>query len=115
MDVAALYPSIDVDFAVTKCTELILESNVEFSSVEVDELGLFLALTTSRDKLKSANLDQYCPTRTSTGGRPPTLTASGTNRNKEERWSYWQESRTEPRNKTEIKRMICFALGINLR
>ena len=39
MDVKALYPSIDIDFAVEKCVELMQESNVKFNNVHVDELG----------------------------------------------------------------------------
>ena len=39
-DVTALYPSIDVDFAVEKCLELIFESNITFKGIDFDEVGL---------------------------------------------------------------------------
>ena len=44
-DVDALYPSIDIDFAIEKCLELIPQSEVEFKSIDASELGLYLALT----------------------------------------------------------------------
>ena len=49
IDVIALYPSIDVEFAVSKCKEPINERDVEFQKVDLNELGLFLMLTTSQE------------------------------------------------------------------
>ena len=36
MDVTALYPSIDIEFSVDKCVELIQQSNVQFNHVNLD-------------------------------------------------------------------------------
>ena len=76
MDVEALYPSIDITFAVEKCQEMIAESDLELKHVDVDELGLFLALTTTTEELQEHNLKRYCPLR-SNKGRAPTLTPGG--------------------------------------
>ena len=47
MDVKSLYPSIDIDFAVEKCVEMINKSEVKFEKVNTEELGLYLSLTMS--------------------------------------------------------------------
>ena len=52
MDVKALYPSIDIDFAVEKCVEMIIESDVKFQNVNTDELGLYLSLTVDKRDLE---------------------------------------------------------------
>ena len=44
MDVTAFYPSIDIDFSVERCVEMIYESEVQFKNVNVNELGLYLSL-----------------------------------------------------------------------
>ena len=56
MDVKALYPSIDIDFAVEKCVELMQESNVKFNNVDVDELGWFLMTTCDKKDIEGQNL-----------------------------------------------------------
>ena len=85
MDVKALYLSIDVDFAVDKCIELINESAMEFVNIDTDQLGLFLMMTNDKEELKAKDLLKYCPTRITKRGRAPKLTASGTANNKEKR------------------------------
>ena len=91
MDVTAFYPSIDVEFAVNKCIELINESYVEFQNVDLDELSLFLMLMTSKESLQSNDVLKFCPTRKSKG-RTQTLTASGINNKPEKRWSGWTKT-----------------------
>ena len=39
MDVKALYPSIDIDFSVDECVELLLESEIDFKDLDTAELG----------------------------------------------------------------------------
>ena len=62
MDVAALYPSMDIEFSVDKSVELIRESQVQFDEVNYDELGLYLVLCVEEEQLRQENLLQYCPT-----------------------------------------------------
>eukprot|EP00794_Sanderia_malayensis_P016493 gene16493-18133_t len=114
MDVVALYPSIDIDFSTKKCQEMIEESDMEFRNVNVRELGLYLALTLSKEDLCEENVERFCPTRLGKG-RTPTITSSGTSKNEEKRWSGWNEARQEPRSNSEIRRMIALALRNSLR
>ena len=48
MDVAALYPSIDIEFSVNRCVDMIFNSEVKFNNINVEELGLYLALCQPR-------------------------------------------------------------------
>ena len=69
MDVDALYPSIDIEFSVDRCIDLIFKSEVEFVDVNINELGLYLSLTEKREILQNNNLLQYCPKRKMNRGR----------------------------------------------
>ena len=75
-DVDALYPSIDIDFAVEKCLELISSSTIPFIGIDFAEVGLYLSLTVKKKELENENLLDFCPTRI-ISGRPPTITSSG--------------------------------------
>ena len=114
MDIVALYPSIDVDFFIDKCIELIVEDAPEYNKVDVRELGLFLALTAMNTELQARNLHKYCPTR-SAKGRPPTITSSGTSKSERKSWLGWIESEEKPTTEEEIRRMMSFAIGLSLR
>ena len=114
MDVKALYPMIDIEFSVDRCAEMIFESNVEFKNIDVEEVGLYLALTVDRDKLIDAGLEKFCPTRKTSRGRPPTITGSGVNDNKEKRWEPWEPSVVKP-NMEEQRKMVCYALGVTMK
>eukprot|EP00112_Aurelia_sp_Birch-Aquarium-sp1_P005284 Seg1598.18 transcript_id=Seg1598.18/GoldUCD/mRNA.D3Y31 product="hypothetical protein" protein_id=Seg1598.18/GoldUCD/D3Y31 len=114
MDVVALYPSIDIDFSIDKCIEWMVEDAQEYNNVDVRELGLFLALTTTKTELEGRNLHKYCPTRP-TKGRPPTITSSGTSKSEGKRWLGWIESEEKPTTEEEIRIMMLFAIGVSLR
>ena len=85
MDVKALYPSIDIDFATEKCVEMITKSNTSFENINTDKLDLYLALTVDQDELERTDLMKYSATRKRTGKRP-TITACGVREKEEERW-----------------------------
>ena len=89
MDVEALYPSIDIEFAVEKCIELLRESGIQYTNIDFDELGLFLAFNDTEENLKTLDLWKYCPTRVRKNGRQPVFTASGINSNTSLRWRSW--------------------------
>ena len=113
-DVEALYPSIDVDFAVEKCLELIMENNIKFKGIDFDEVGLYLALTVNKKELAKEGIIDFCPTRCMSG-RPPTVTSSGKNKDYEKRWNNW----TRPVRKAteEINRkllMKAFEIALKL-
>ena len=114
MDVKALYPSIDIDFAVDKCVEMIVGSEVEFKNVNVDELGLYLVLSLNEETLTREKLNEYCPKRRTKGGRHPTITGCGTEENEKIRWNSWNKREKTP-DETELKRMVSFALGVAMK
>ena len=113
MDVKALYPSIDIDFAVEKCVEIIVESGVTFENVNNDKLGLYLALTVERTELEKHTITQYCATRKNTG-KNPTITGCGMKEKEDERWKSWNKPATKP-GEEDLRRMIAYALGVAMR
>ena len=113
MDVKALYPSIDIDFAVEKCVEMINKSEVKFEKVNTEELGLYLSLTMSVEERRKLGIEDFCPKRKRTG-KNPTITGCGTKDNKEERWECWLKPERTPENE-EIKKMVAEALGIAMK
>ena len=102
-DVDALYPSIDVNFAIEKCLELILQSDITFKGIDFAEIGLYLSLTVKKKELDNENLLDYCPTR-NISGRPPTITSSGKHTEYDKRWNNW----TKPLRKAteEVNRRL---------
>ena len=114
MDAKALYPSLDVDFAVEKCLEIIMESDAEFNNIDTDELGLFIALTSMNDNPVPTAVQNVCPTRLKRQGKP-TLTGTTMGKNYEGRWSGWQKCERKPNSSKQIREMVTFALGITLR
>ena len=103
-DVEALYPSIDIDFAIEKCLQLISESEFQFKSIDSTELGLYLSLTMDKNERIKLNLYDYCPTRGC--GRPPTITSSGCKTNYEKRWKGWTKASKLPDDVTQKKMLI---------
>lgn len=112
MDVEALYPSIDIEFAVEKCAELLMDSGIEFKNVDTDELGMFLVFNDTEENLHKADLLRYCPNRTSNMGRKPVFTASGVHSSRVIRWKNWKKSEEKPPN---LRKMVVHALAITLR
>ena len=113
MDVKALYPSIDIDFATEKCVEMLTKSSTSFENVNTDELGLYLALTVDQDELERTDLGKYSATRKRTGKRP-TITACGTKEKEEERWDPWIKPKEKPEGE-ELKRTVAYALGVAMK
>ena len=108
-----MYPSIDIDFSVEKCVQLIRESDVEFLNVNFDELGLFLAITDDKCNLSRNGLQEFCPTRDKVG-RPPTIT-SAAKKSCKERWKGWTKANQIPSCKTQIRTMVTEAVGVSLK
>ena len=77
MDVKALYPSIDIDFATEIAGELLKESNIIFENVNAQELGLFLSLFECEGKIPLQDgVKEFCP-KLKYNRRRPTITGSG--------------------------------------
>ena len=97
-----------------KCIELMVEDAQEYNNVDVHELGLFVAVTATKTELQARNLHKYCPKR-SANGRPPTITSCGTSKSEGKCCLGWIESEEKPTAEEEIRRMMSFAIGVNLR
>ena len=115
LDVKALYPSLNIPFAAKTIGDEYVKSNVEFErdSIDVFELGLYLALTVDSDTLAADGLKDYCPTRKNTLGRKPTVTgqAFSSTQKREGVWHY--PRRQEPDNET-LKKMIGKAVEVGI-
>ena len=93
--------------------KLLCESDIEFRQIDIDELGLFLSLTTTKEELEMKDIYRYFPTRPDKG-IAPTLTSSGTNKSVRKRWSSWTLSKGKSNSDTEIKWMVALALARSL-
>ena len=85
-DMAALYSSLDIEFTTDKVCEVFCESNISVQGTDDLDLGLYLALTTSPAMLTTMGIADVCPTRKTSRGRPPTITASGSEEQNEQRF-----------------------------
>ena len=70
LDVKALYPSLDVNFTAERVADEFYSSpvSIDNESVDVGELGLYLALNIEEDELSKSEFRAYCPTRVSKRG-----------------------------------------------
>ena len=69
-----LYPSINVEFASERVSEMFMDSEVKVPEVDTKELGLNLALNRTYAKLEECGLAEYYHTRKTNRRRPPTIT-----------------------------------------
>ena len=102
----ALYPSIDIDFSVDKCVEILLESEITFQDIDGEELGVYLALEMSQEELVvQLGISVYCPTRKKRGKRPM-ITGNGTLPLIERRNKIWNKAEEVP-NEEDQNKMVC--------
>lgn len=94
MDVAFLYPSIDIDFAVENYVERFGKSNVEFCRVDREELGLLLRLMTLA---VSVSVDQY---------EVDLLSPQWPRRPPMESWNKWTKAIWFPKNYDQARNII---------
>ena len=114
MDVVALYPSIDIDFAVDRCVDLLKESDITFSDVDYDELGLYITLLTNKTDRIKEGVEQFCPTR-KYRGKNPTITGCGSYTDTGRRWSFHNKANTKVSDPKLLKDMLSYAIGITLK
>ena len=113
MDVKALYPSIEIDFAVEKCVEMIEKSESIFENIDTEELGLYLSLTLSLEERKKMKIEDFCAKRKRVG-KKPTITGCGIKEKKEERWNCWERPKKVSENE-ELKKVVAQALGVAMK
>ena len=116
LDVKALYPSIDVDFAADIVAKEMYESTVEVNeeSIDVEELGLYLILTTEEKELQNDGMRDHCPTRKSKKGRKPNITGQA-NCTNERRQAMWDPPADPRPSKRMLKQMLCKALATGIK
>ena len=75
LDVKALYPSLDINFTAERVADEFYSSpvSIDNESVDVGELGLYLALNIEEGELCKSEFREYCPTRVSKRGRKPNM------------------------------------------
>ena len=88
--VVALYPSLDIDFTIDKVCDVFFQSDVSVQGVDYASYDCTsVALTVSPELLMELDIADVCPTRKTVKGRPPTITASGNEEQKEKRFKPW--------------------------
>ena len=114
-DVTALYPSIDIEIAATKVSEMFFKSGVEVADVDTRELGLYLALNRTRAQLEEAGIAECCPTRRTNRGRPPNMTGCAQSATELERYKPWKVPANNEPDKEMTKRMLGEALAVAVK
>ena len=112
-DVKALYPNLDIPFAVDKAYEIFYDSAVQIVGIDTEELGLYLALNRTKDQLKELGLLPYCPTRKTRRGRPPTITGCALDECRSKRFGPWQIPNNEP-SEQMTRKMLTEAMRVVL-
>ena len=111
-DVKALYPSLDIDFTINTVCEFFEASGVVIHGVDYEEMGLYISLNRTIGQIRDLGLDKVCPTRIGKQGKP-TITASGTAYEKEDRFSPWSRAESVP-SQQQQRVMFREALRIGL-
>ena len=111
LDVDALYPSLDI-----KECSIVIEEKLKLSEFEVEglrwtEIALYLRYHLTDDEIEDLQIVEYCPTRVTKKGRPPTFTASGSEPDIEKRLGPWMFKKIEP-SEAEKKKMFARAVRI---
>ena len=93
MDVEALYPSIDVDFAVEKLIELLKDSDIIFEKVNTDELRLYITLLTTEEEREKEAISKFRPSRIC-NRKKPTITGCGSYTEGGRKWLFHYKATT---------------------
>jgi len=109
-DVEALYPSLNIEHTATVTAQLFYESETNVEGIDDEELGLYLALNLNETNLEREKVKEFCPSRRTNLGRPPTITGSA-NKKAVDKYKPWKKRCTIP-NDHEKKKMLSLALKI---
>ena len=114
LDVKALYPNLDIKKTAEVAAETFYESDFEVEGVDWRELGLYLALNSTKEQLEANDISQYCPKRKHNRGQPPTITGGAMNKKAEKRYEPWTFPNTPP-DKDTTKKMLSEAIKIAIK
>ena len=111
MDVKALYPSMEWEEIVLAVREMIEESERTVENVDWQEVGRYLAVILSEERIKEEKLEHVIPKRKAEGGRgrKPTV-AYLCNKKNEDQWS----TARHPGSRQK-KKMIALAIAEGVR
>lgn len=112
MDVKSMYPSLDVEVVIEVVGEEFAKSKLQICNVDLEEVGLYLALNKGTKFLNDYGLSEVCPKRKS-NRRKPLMTGSGSLQKKEERHGPWLKRKRNPIAREKII-MIKEAIKIGL-
>ena len=112
-DVKALYPSLELEFTIDIVCEEFRKSQIYVENVDSKELGLYIALNTTRSRQEEIGIEAFCPERRNHTGRAPTITGSGVAEKPVDRYSPWIMPSVEPTD-IQIKEMFVEALRISI-
>ena len=113
LDVKALYPNIDVDFAVGIIGEMFEGSDVMIEGIDYEEMGLYLSYNMEREEMVNAGIEKLCPTRRH-NRRPPIMQAAGIREDKEQRFAPWIPPVEQP-NEGQKRRMLTEAVKVAIK
>ena len=113
LDVKALYPSMDIELTADVVYQLFLERGPTVDGVDASQVGHYLALMMKPEKLREKGLADYCHTRKTNRGRPPTITGCAMREERDKRMKPWNPPRRRPDAET-TRRMLAEALRISI-
>ena len=104
---------MNIEFTVEKVCEMFYNSEVKVEGIDVGELGLYLALNRKELQLRKLDLLQFCPTRKTNRGRPPTITGCALDEDKVKRYGPWTPPREKP-DEQKVRQIFTEAMKIAL-
>ena len=75
MDISGFYPALDINECAKMAADMWHESGMELN-LDKEELGLYMAVTVSRDKLAELGIADFCHVWKSVQGAHPGITTS---------------------------------------
>ena len=63
MDMKSLYPSLDIGHTIEVVCEMFKSSETNLEEIDINEVGLYLALSMSQEEINRAGIADYCPKR----------------------------------------------------
>ena len=94
---------------------MFISSEIDVAEVDTRELGLYLALNRTEAQLKAKGLREYCPSRKTNTGRPPTMTGCAQSENEAKRHRPWKRAVRERPDRDTTKKMLGEALAVAVR
>ena len=88
LDVKSLYPSLDIQFAIEVVCAEFFRNETNITGVDLEEVGLYLAINRSTEYIRNKSLQRFCPMRRH-NARQVEMTGSGIQTTKEKRFRPW--------------------------